>query len=77
MSEATLKRPAVISASLVEVLSEFLAFHHLFRGASIALMRWEKLYPLVTKVDQTYDHARGEIEAFLRFVEEGAGTTLS
>jgi hypothetical protein len=40
-------------------------------------MRWEKLYPLVTKVDQTYDHARGEIEAFLRFVEEGAGTTLS
>jgi hypothetical protein len=77
MSEATPKRPAVISASLVEVLSEFLAFRHLFRGASIALMRWEKLYPLVTKVDQTYDQARGEIEAFLRFVEEGAGTTLS
>lgn len=51
MSEATPKRPAVISASLVEVLSEFLAFRHLFRGASIALMRWEKLYPLVTKVD--------------------------
>lgn len=63
MSQATPKRPAVISASLVEILSEFLAFRHLFRGASIALMRWEKLYPLVTKVDQTYDQARGEIEA--------------
>ena len=34
-------------------------------------MRWEKLYPLVTKVDRTYDRERGEIEAFLRFVEEG------
>ena len=39
MSAATPKRPAVVSAALVEVLSEFLAFRHLFRGASIVLMR--------------------------------------
>lgn len=42
MSESTVNRPAVLSPSLVELLSEFLAFRHLFRGASIALMRWEK-----------------------------------
>jgi hypothetical protein len=34
-------RPAVLTSQLVEVLSEFLAFRHLFRGASIALMRWD------------------------------------
>jgi hypothetical protein len=62
MSQATAKRPAVLSTGLVEVLSEFLAFRHLFRGASIALMRWDKLYPLVAKVDVTYTRARNELE---------------
>jgi hypothetical protein len=69
MSEMTAKRPAIISPALVEVLGEFLAFRHLFRGASIVLMRWEKLAPLIAKVDHTYQQARLEIEAFLRFIE--------
>ena len=47
MSRSTAERPAVLSAGQVEVLNEFLAFRHLFRGASIALMRWDKLHPLV------------------------------
>jgi hypothetical protein len=64
MSAATPTRQAVVSPALVEVLSEFLAFRHLFRGASIALMRWEKLFPLVAKVDPTYNQARAKIEAF-------------
>ena len=54
MAVATSLRPALLSAALVEVLSEFLAFRHLFRGASIVLMRWEKLSPLVAKVDRMY-----------------------
>ena len=69
MSEATARRPAVLSPALVEVLSEFLAFRHLFRGASIALMRWEKLSPLVAKVGRTYDQTEAEIGAFVRFIE--------
>ena len=73
LSETTAKRPAVLSPALVEVLSEFLAFRHLFRGASIVLMRWEKLAPLIANVDQTYDRVRVEIEAFVRFIEGGAG----
>jgi hypothetical protein len=73
MSEATPKRPAVISGALVDTLSEFLAFRHLFRGASIVLMRWEKLFPLIAKVEQTHDQVRNEIGAFVRFIEEEAG----
>jgi hypothetical protein len=69
MSEATARRPAVLSPALVEALSEFLAFRHLFRGASIALMRWEKLSPLVAKVGQAYDQTEAEIGAFVRFIE--------
>jgi hypothetical protein len=58
---------------MVEVLGEFLAFRHLFRGASIVLMRWEKLVPLIAKVDPVYGRVRIEIEDFVRFIEEGAG----
>jgi hypothetical protein len=72
MSAPTHTRPAVITSGLVEILSEFLAFRHLFRGASIALMRWDKLSPLVAKVDQTYLQTRQELEAFLAFLQSGS-----
>jgi hypothetical protein len=72
MSVATGTRPAVLSGSLVEVLGEFLAFRHLFRGASIVLMRWEKISPLLAKVGPTCDRTEAEITAFLRFIEAGA-----
>jgi len=68
MSVPTNSRPAVLTLGLVETLSEFLAFRHLFRGASIALMRWEKLSPLVARVDQTYSQTVKEIESFVRFL---------
>ncbi len=73
MSEGTAKRPAVLSPSLVEALGEFLAFRHLFRGASIVLMRWEKLAPLVAMVDPTFERTKGEIEIFLQFIESELG----
>jgi hypothetical protein len=59
----------VITQGLVEVLSQYLAFRHLFRGASIALMRWDKLSPLLAKVDPTYRQVTQELEAFLVFVQ--------
>ncbi len=73
MSAPTPQRPAVLSTGSVEVFSEFLAFRHLFRGASIALMRWEKLRPLVAKVDGAYERARGELEVFIGFLDQQAG----
>jgi len=69
MAAPTNARPAVITTDLVEELSEFLAFRHLFRGASIALMRWDKLAPLIARVDQVYSQAKREIEAFCGFLK--------
>ena len=63
----------MLTKGLIEVLNEFLAFRHLFRGASIALMRWEKLYPLVAKVNGTYECVKGEIEAFVEFIDQHGG----
>ena len=73
MSKGNVKRPATLSPSLVEALSEFLAFRHLFRGASIVLMRWEKLAPLVAKVEPRYERTKAEIEIFLQFIEAERG----
>lgn len=69
MSCETAKRPPVLPPTLVEALVEFLAFRHLFRGASIVLMRWEKLVPLIAKVDSTYDRTAAAIGSFVRFIE--------
>jgi len=68
-------RPAVISSGLAEVLSEFLAFRHLFRGASIALMRWEKIQPLIAKVDWTFVQTTQEIEGFQSFLRSRRETS--
>lgn len=68
MSIATAARPAVVSRDLVPRLSELLAFRHLFRGASIALMRWNKLAPLVVTVSDVHDQVVREITDFQRFL---------
>jgi hypothetical protein len=36
-------------------------------------MRWEKLAPLISKVDWKYDRAKVEIEVFVRSIEDAAG----
>ena len=75
MAAPTNTRPAVISSGLAEVLGEFLAFRHLFRGASIALMRWEKIQPLIAKVDWTFVQTTKEIEGFQSFVRSRRETS--
>jgi hypothetical protein len=66
MAMATASRQPVITMDLRSTLGEFLAFRHLFRGASIALMRWEKLAPLVAKVPAVHEQTVREIEMLLR-----------
>lgn len=74
MSEPTAKRPSVISAELLPRLKEFLAFRHLFRGASIALMRWNKLYPLVAKVDWTHRRVSDELMVFKELANDASAS---
>jgi hypothetical protein len=71
MAAATASRPAVITTELRSSLGELLAFRHLFRGASIALMRWDKLAPLVAKVPMVHQEAVSQLQTFLRFISGG------
>jgi hypothetical protein len=76
MASSTETRPPVITGDLVARLGELLAFRHLFRGASIALMRWNKLSPLVAKVDGVHREFVSEIDRFRLFLQaESSGRT--
>jgi hypothetical protein len=66
MRRPTALRAAVISDHLAENLKEYLAFRHLFRGASIALMRWNKMQPLANGAKTTFQQFEEELAAFLR-----------
>jgi hypothetical protein len=66
MQISTKDRIPVISAALAERLKEYLAFRHLFRGASVALMRWPKMRPLAEEAAATYRQFNAEVLAFLR-----------
>ncbi len=68
-------RPAVISPKLFESLKEYLAFRHLARGSSFALMRWDRLAPLVANVPSVHDAVRTEIEAFITLLESREPTS--
>ena len=69
---ATETRPPVITSDLVTRLAELLAFRHLFRGASIALMRWNKLSPLVARVDEVHREIVRELTNFQLFLQMGS-----
>ena len=64
MTRATASRPAVITPELRTSLGELLAFRHLFRGASIAIMRWNKLAPLVAKVPTAHQETVSQLQKF-------------
>jgi hypothetical protein len=66
MTQPAGSRQAVISEDLARKLKEYLAFRHLFRGASIALMRWNKMQPLANRASATREQFDAELSTFLR-----------
>jgi hypothetical protein len=71
MALAVAARPAVITAELRTSLGELLAFRRLFLGASIVLMRWDKLAPLVANVPAVHQETVGQLRELLQFLNAG------
>lgn len=59
------------TTGLVTRLAELLAFRHLFRVASIALMRWNKLSVLMEKVGDVSSEVVRELARFQGFLRQG------
>jgi hypothetical protein len=65
-------RGAVISPSLRDTLSEYLAFRHVFRQAYSFELRWEKMSALVLNCAATLQRLEAELETFLQTEERNA-----
>lgn len=66
MAASTRVRGALISESLRDTLSEYLAFRHVFRQAYSFDLRWEKMSALVLNCEATFRLLETELEAFLQ-----------
>lgn len=63
-------RPAVISASLAEVLEGYLKFRHFFRGTYLFQLRWERMSDLVRDCQDVLARLEAEMDAFLKATED-------
>ena len=66
MASPTTIRGPVISESLRDTLSEYLAFRHVFRQAYSFDLRWDKMSGLVLNCEPTFRRLEAEVEGFLK-----------
>lgn len=65
MTSSTDSRPPVLSNSLYEALSEYLAFRHFFRQAYSFHFNWYKMSGLVLNAEGTMRLFESEVDSFL------------
>jgi HepT-like protein len=65
MTSGTNLRPPVLSNSLYEIVSEYLAFRHFFRQTYSFHFEWSKMSDLVLNAEQTMRQFETEIDNFL------------
>ena len=65
MASETNRRPPVLSNTLYEILSEYLAFRHFFRQAYSFHFNWFKMSDLVLNAERTMRQFETEIDSFL------------
>lgn len=69
MAQPTPARRAVISASLREMLEDYVDFRHMFRHAYLFRLDWPKMSPLVIGFEPTLRQLESEVTAFLERLE--------
>ncbi len=64
MSEASGKRPAVISAELRKRLTEYMYFRHVFRNIYTIDLDWDKMSGLARNCEETLSLFASEVQGF-------------
>ena len=70
MTSGTNRRPPVLSNTLYEALSEYLAFRHFFRQAYSFHFNWFKMSALVLNAERTLRQFETEINSFLNSLSQ-------
>jgi hypothetical protein len=58
MKTSTANRPALLTAELHDSLNEYLRFRHVFRNAYSSDLDWQKMSPLVLRLEETFQRKR-------------------
>jgi hypothetical protein len=66
MKGATARRPALLPEELHDSLNEYLRFRHVFRSAYSFDLDWQKMAPLVVRVEETFQQLQKALDEFLR-----------
>jgi hypothetical protein len=66
MKEPTAHRPALLPAELHDTLNEYLRFRHVFRNAYSFDLDWQKMSPLVLRMEETFQRLEKALDEFLK-----------
>ena len=59
-------RPALLSEELHDTLNEYLRFRHVFRNAYSFDLDWQKMSPLVLRLEETFQRLGNALDDFLK-----------
>jgi hypothetical protein len=59
-------RPALLSEELHDTLNEYLRFRHVFRNAYSFDLDWQKMSPLVLRIEETFKKLETALDDFLK-----------
>ena len=66
MKMPTARRPAVLLEELHDSLNEYLRFRHVFRNAYSFDLDWQKMSPLVLRLEETFQKLEEALDGFLK-----------
>lgn len=66
MKSPTAHRPALLSAELHDTFNEYLRFRHVFRNAYSFDLDWQKMSPLILRLEETFRNLEGALDDFLK-----------
>ena len=69
MKTSTANRPVLLPEELHDPLNEYLRFRHVFRHAYSFDLDWQKMAPLVLRLEETFQKLEKALDAFLKKTE--------
>jgi hypothetical protein len=66
MKRPTARRPALLAEELHDALNEYLRFRHVFRNAYSFDLDWQKMSPLVLRLEETFQRLENALDDFLK-----------
>ncbi len=66
MKAPTARRPALLSEETHDTLNEYLRFRHVFRNAYSFDLDWQKMSPLVLRLEETFRDVERALDGFVR-----------